>query len=75
MNLLQNIVGAINIQMHSVILPCSLTIAAAGKRKMGSGCWFYNSEISNYVFAKASMHSTWPCSFNLIIAIYSSNLP
>jgi len=49
MNLLQNIVGAINKQTHSFILPCSLTIAAAGKRNMGSGCWFYDSEIPNYI--------------------------
>jgi hypothetical protein len=50
--LLQNIVAAINKQMHFFILPCSLTIAAVGKRNVGSGCWFYDSEMPNYIFVK-----------------------
>jgi hypothetical protein len=72
MNLFQNTVGAINKQMHSFILPCSLTIAASGKRNMGSGCWFYHSEIPNYVFVKTSKHFAWPSSFDFIFAKYSS---
>jgi hypothetical protein len=71
MNLLQNIVVAINKQTHSFILLCSLTIAATGKRNIGSGCWFYDSEIPNYVFVKTPKHFAWPCFFNFIIAKYS----
>jgi hypothetical protein len=56
MNLLQNIVGAIHKQTHSFILLCSLIIAAAGKKNMGSGCWFYDSEMPNYVSVKTPKH-------------------
>jgi hypothetical protein len=48
MNLLQNIVGAVNKEMHPFVLPCSLTIAAAGKRNLRSGCWVYGSEMPHY---------------------------
>jgi hypothetical protein len=49
MNLLENIVGGINKQMHS-ILSCSPTSAAAGKKNTRVCCWFYDSETPNYVF-------------------------
>jgi hypothetical protein len=45
-----------------------MTIAAAGKRNRGSGCWFYDSEMPNYIFVKIPKHFSWPCSFNFIIA-------
>jgi hypothetical protein len=45
--------------------------AAAGKRNIGSCCWFYDSEIPNYVFVKTPKHFAWPCSFNLITAKYT----
>jgi hypothetical protein len=71
MNLLQNFVGAINKQKHSM-LNCPLTIAAVGKRNMGSGCWFYDWEMLHYDFVKTPKHFSWPCSFSFIIAKYSS---
>jgi hypothetical protein len=45
MYLFQNIVGAITKQMHSFTLPCSLTIAAAGKRTIGCAYRLYDSEV------------------------------
>jgi hypothetical protein len=73
MNLLQNIVGAIHKQMHSFILLCSLTIAAAGKRNMGSGCWFYDSEMPNYVSVKIPKHSpVLALSVSLLQTLFSS---
>jgi hypothetical protein len=71
MNLLHNTVVATNRQTHCFILHCSLTIAATGKRNIGSGCWFYDSEITNYVFVKTPKHFDWPCFLNFIIAKYS----
>jgi hypothetical protein len=38
--------------MPYFILSCSLTIAAAGKINMGNGCWFYDSEMPNYISVK-----------------------
>jgi hypothetical protein len=72
LNLLQKILGAINKQMHSLLLPCSLIVAATGKRNMVSGCWFYDSEIPNYVFVKTPKHFAWPYSFNFVTAKCSS---
>jgi hypothetical protein len=56
MNLLQNLFGAINKQMHPSIFSCSLTIAAAGKGNILSGCWFYDSEMPNYIFVRTPKH-------------------
>jgi hypothetical protein len=35
---------------------------------MGSDCWFYDSEMLNYVVVKTPKHFAWPCSFNFDIA-------
>jgi hypothetical protein len=68
MKLLHNTVVATNKQTHFFILPCSLTISATGKRNIGRGCWFYDSEITNYVFVKTPKHFDWPCLLKLIVA-------
>jgi hypothetical protein len=61
-----------NKQMHFFILSCALTVAAACKRNVGSGCCFYDSEMPHYVSVKVPKHFASPCSFNFIIAKWDS---